>query len=121
MRTPDVFPSKYVKAADIGDKEVKVTITSVSVEEVGDDEKPVARFKKTDKGLVLNRTNWDRIALIAGTDESDEWVGLEITLYTELVSYAGKTAPAVRVKKPPRSAPPQQQSTHSDIDDEIPF
>jgi hypothetical protein len=41
MRTSDVFPSRFVKAADIGDKEVIVTIDRVEMEDVGDDHKPV--------------------------------------------------------------------------------
>jgi hypothetical protein len=98
MRTNDVFPSKFLKAADIGDGERILTISAVSVEEVGDDQKPVARFNGEKKGLVLNRTNWDRIAFIAGSDNSDDWTGLRIALYTELVSFGGKSGPAIRVR-----------------------
>jgi hypothetical protein len=119
MRTSDVFPSRFVKAADIGDKEVVVTIDRVEMEDVGDDHKPVAYFKGTEKGLVLNRTNWDRISLAAGTDDSDEWPGVRIMLITEPVTYGGKTSPAIRVravKKRDTQVPPSDGPG-----DEIPF
>src|SRR5262245_26713906 len=128
MKTSDVFPSRFIQAADIidsGKDEIVVTISKVEVEEVGDDQKPAARFKGAEKGLVLNRTNWDRIALIAKSDESNEWPGTRVALYTELVSFGGKTGPAVRVRPPttqqatrqrpqqqpadPRPEPPQAQ------------
>jgi Holliday junction resolvase len=98
MKTEDVFPSRFVKAADIGDAEPVVTISKVAIENVGDDKKPVVYFVGKQKGLVCNRTNWDRISLAAGTDETAEWPGVKIQLYTEPVTYAGKTAPAIRVK-----------------------
>lgn len=130
MKTSEVFPSRFIKAADIGDKdEIVVTITNVTIEEVGDDEKPVAHFKGAEKGLVLNRTNWDRIAYIASNDDSDAWPGVRIALYTELVSFGGKTGPAVRVRPPskPGAAQPRPQQQPADprpeppFDDEIPF
>jgi hypothetical protein len=133
MKTSEVFPSRFVKAADIGDKEITVSIAKVTIEEVGDDQKPVAFFKESPKGLVLNRTNWDRIAYIAGNDDSDSWPGMRVSLYTELVTFGGKTGPAVRVRPPSKQAAPQQRSVPqdqraeppeaqpSDLDDEIAF
>jgi hypothetical protein len=126
MRTSDAFPSKYLKAGDIGDGERVLTIASVAVEEVGDDMKQVARFRDEKKGLVLNRTNWDRIAYIAGDDESDGWAGLKITLYTELVSFGGKTGPAIRVRKPKAAAKPATAPAETEedvppwVDEDIP-
>jgi hypothetical protein len=127
MRTDDVFPARFVKAADIGDREVSVTITKVALEDVGDETKPVAYFKDKEKGLVLNRTNWDRISLAAGSDETEDWPGVSVVLYTEPVTYNGKTGPAIRVKavrqrpasqqQEPRAAEPKR----SNMDDEIPF
>src|SRR5262245_8560903 len=97
MRTTDVFPSRFIKAGDIGDNEIVVTVSKVEIEDVGDDRKAVVYFVGKEKGLVCNRTNWDRIALAAGTDETDEWPGVKVQLYTEPVTFNGKTAPAIRV------------------------
>ena len=127
MKTSDVFPSRFIKAADIGDKEIAVTISKVTIEEVGDDQKPVAHFKNAEKGLVLNRTNWDRVAYIASNDDSDAWPGVRIALYTELVSFGGKTGPAVRVRPAnkqsaaPQEPPPVAPPMRGEMDDEIPF
>jgi len=94
MRTQDAFPSRFIKASDIGDAEVVATISKVEIEDIGDDRKAVVYFVGKEKGLVCNRTNWDRIALAAGTDETDEWQGLKIMLFTKPVTFNGKTAPA---------------------------
>jgi hypothetical protein len=129
MRTSDVFPSRFIKATDLGDAEPVVTVSKVDIEDVGDDRKAVAYFVGKDKGLVLNRTNWDRIALAAGTDETDEWYGVRVQLYTEPVTFNGKTAPAIRVKavkkraaqeQDPRPTPPDAEPA-ADMDDDLPF
>jgi hypothetical protein len=130
MRTSDVFPSRFIKAADIGDAEPVVTVSKVDMEDIGDDRKPVVYFVGKEKGLVLNRTNWDRIGIAAGTDETDEWPGVKVQLYTEPVTFNGKTAPAIRVKavkkrptlqeQDPRPTPPDAEPP-ADLDDDLPF
>jgi hypothetical protein len=45
MKTSDAFPSRFMKVADLGGKEVAATISSVELEKVGDDQKLVAYFK----------------------------------------------------------------------------
>jgi hypothetical protein len=110
MRTNDVFPKKFIGADVIGDKEFTLTIDKVVLKTVGDEQKPVAYFKDAKKGLVLNRTNWDRISFIAQNDDSDAWPGVSVVLTTELVSFNGKTGAAVRVKPARRGAPSQPQT-----------
>jgi hypothetical protein len=126
MKSNEVFPSKYVKADDIGDREVTVVIDKVVIETVGEEQKPVAYFRGAKKGLVLNRTNWDRISYVAKNDDSDSWLGVAITLTTELVSFQGKTGPAVRVKpaKQQQAAAPAQllqPPLAEDLNDRINF
>jgi hypothetical protein len=124
MKTTDVFPSKYIKGDDVGDREVGLVIDRVVIETLGNDQKPVAYFRGAKKGLVLNRTNWDRIAYAAKNDDSDSWGGVSVTLCTELVSFNGKTGPAVRIK-PARAAAPQAAATRPPLSEEtgdaIPF
>lgn len=114
MKMKDLFPSKYLKADDVEEfgGEVNVTIKGVRCEEMQDNEgakedKPVLYFNQHAKGMVLNKTNGDRISAAYG-DESDDWRGKTITLYTEVVSAFGKTTNAIRVriaKKPIVPAP----------------
>lgn len=137
MKIGSAFPSDYLKSADLNGKAVRVTIASVTSEKVGDDMKPVLHFAGKDKGLVLNKTNANRIVEAVGSDETDEWEGWSITLYPCKVDYQGKRVDAIRVddrpgtSKPPahqtRQAPPPAAEEDypepgSDItDDDIPF
>lgn len=108
----ELYPSKYLKADDVEEEggEVRALIKGIKLEELQNnegqnEEKPILYFTNLAKGLVLNRTNADRIAAVHG-DESDEWRGKEIILYTEPITAFGKTANAIRVKipKPPAKA-----------------
>jgi len=136
MRESDFFPSDFIKADDLGNREVTLTINSVAREEFNDngrkDYKPVVSFKKTDKRLVLNRTNFRTIADMHGED-TDEWSGKPITIYRTQVDFRGKQVKAIRVKlDEPQQAeeawpedPPVDEPDGLDIDsitdDDIPF
>jgi hypothetical protein len=122
MKTNDVFPSKYLRGTDLEDREIAATITQVVMEDVGgDDKKPVAYFKSGSKGVVLNKTNWDRIAHISGSDDSDDWAGVRVLLYTELVTFQGKTGPSIRIKKPPPGTSQPGNPAGKEMNDDIPW
>lgn len=145
MKSSDVFPSKWLSAADLGDKEPTVTIDRVLMEEISKGErKPVIYFRGATKGLVCNKTNWNRIAYITKAEDSDEWGGKTVTLYVELVDMQGQMKPAIRVKPPkaqnggakhvveerqgyslstmkPAERVPGDANTRPDLDDPIPF
>ena len=102
-----VFPSRYLKVADLNGREVAVVIKDVKLESVGkgQEAKPVAFFRGTDKGLVLNVTNSKRIASIAGTQETDAWVGTRIVLYGTETEFQGDTVECIRVRVPKLEKP----------------
>ena len=111
------FSSKYLKADDVGAKRPIVTIESVRTQQIGagsDAElKLVVEF--TDpafKTFVLNRTNAEMIAEIAGTEDTDNWPGTKLQLTVTRVEFQGKRVPAIRVVAPP---------TRSAAVDEAPF
>jgi len=109
MRSGEVYPSKYLKAEDLGDDEPVVTIERVVMETLeskdrGKQEKPVAYFKGIEKGFVFNKTNWALIARQHG-DESDDWVGKQIVLFVMDVEAFGEMVNAIRVKTPKKPAP----------------
>jgi hypothetical protein len=130
----EFFPSNYIKASDLNGKEITLTMANVEREKLGDDNKPVLYFKGAKKGLVLNKTNTNAIGDAYG-DDSDDWFGQPIILFSAMVEYAGKLGPAIRVKVPPRapvrreepisSGPQRQVGGISDnlerLDDDIPF
>lgn len=113
MNIHNSFPSKYLKAAVIPkDRRIIATIDNVVVERIQRDTRPVVYFQGKDKGLVLNQTNAKKISEIAGTDETDNWRGLQIALFVVDVEFQGKWGPAIRVDYPQNglSRPSQPQA-----------
>jgi hypothetical protein len=103
MRISDIFPSKYVRAADLNGRTITLTIKELRVEDMtnhsGEKErKPVLYFEKATKGLVLNRTNALIIAGLYG-DESDAWRGKRISIYPARVKAFGQMQDAIRVRE----------------------
>lgn len=100
MLISQAFPSKFLKAADLQGKTVRAVMQHVEMQDVGDDEfKPVLFFQGKAKGLVLNKTNANNIALIYG-DETSDWFGHELLLYPTMVDYQGRSVDAIRVRAP---------------------
>lgn len=139
MRISAAFPSQYLKSADLQGRRVKVTMSHVNMEDVGGDPKPILYFIGKEKGLVLNKTNANNIAMIYG-DDTDAWSGQTIELVEAMVDFQGRTVPAIRVyvqrnaaapAPAPRPALPshivaQTNGVHAApvgtvVDDEIPF
>lgn len=128
MKVSQAFPSNYLKAADLQDRNVRVMISGYKMETIGEDQKPVLYFKGKEKGLVLNKTNANNIAAEYG-DDMDDWQGKEIILFSAWVDFQGKSVEAIRVRKPqPKDGAAAQQrqpepagDPRGDMNDEIPF
>lgn len=112
MKIDKLFTSKYLRAADIDELADESTLTAVMVidrvemAEVGQDqqEKPIVYFRGIDPGMVLNKTNANSIAKLLGND-TDEWTGKAIGLFTTEVDFSGQQVLAIRVRlKLPKSA-----------------
>ena len=90
MKISDAFPSKYLKADDLGNQRITLTIMAVTMEDIGDKEfKLVMRFMGKEKGMVLNKTN----ATLCGTvwgDETNDWQGKQLELYAQPVMFQGR-------------------------------
>jgi hypothetical protein len=118
------FPSKYLRASDIGEQRPVVTIERVEMEPVGQSRemKPVVYFRGKDKGVVLNKTNAKKvIALAGGSTETDAWIGVQIRLYATEVPFQGEMVEAIRFMSPlsqPVAKPAPQEIPD---DDSIPF
>ena len=111
------FPSKWLKAADLQGKRVTVVIDRVDMEDVGDkdEDKPVVYFQGKTKGLVLNRTNASTIAEICdNSSETDDWIGVSISLYSEKVDFKGRRVDAIRIDNGTK----QKLSKKAPVDDE---
>jgi len=126
-----------LKVEDIQAKgQVRVVIEAVNVEDVKNDEgkerKLVARFIGKEKGLVLNRTNADKLAELAGSDDYDQWAGTPCILYVDpSVTFGGKRVGGIRIRgvnggRPAQVELPPERPTPVDppvpiTDDDIPF
>lgn len=108
-RVSQVFSGEYLTAADLQGAEPSVVIASVEIKEFDDGDKFLLTFQGKKKGLVANKTNSKRIAALYG-DETDDWIGREIILYTDQVDYAGKTVDAIRVRGPKKESVPGDAS-----------
>ena len=136
MRVSELHPSKYITEADLAGKPRIMVMRNLEFEEVGQqrDRKPVLYFEKAQKGLVVNKTNTNKIAGIYGPD-TDDWMGHPIELYPSETDFQGETVPCIRVRAPKsngaataaKTAPhhrdpePPAHGASDIIDDEIPF
>lgn len=80
----ELYPGRFIKAADLKGKNVTLKIASVSIEELIGDKGPkikgIIAFEKTDKHLALNRTNGICLKAMFGK-KVQEWVGHRVTLF----------------------------------------
>ena len=86
--------SKYLKAADIGDSNVKVTISAVNIVELEQEDgskqqKPAISLVGKEKAVVCNATTVQELMQAFGVD-SDNWVGKEVGLSTKHYASLGK-------------------------------
>ncbi len=120
MNINDAFPSQYLKADDLGTNRPIVTIDRVEMEEVGDGRKPILYFTGKQRGMVLNKTNKERLVEFLGSTETDDWHGKRIQLVVEKVDYAGKRVPAIRIHEvsaPKKVTAPVEREPGVDDDD----
>ena len=125
LQKKDVEPATLVTIKEIGQE-------NISKEGAEPNLKWILYFHEVDKGLVLNSTNGQIIAKIAGSDESDDWENVQIVLYHDPnVSFGGKLVGGIRVRAPKSAAGKPMLKPHrgnnrpvmaeEDEDSSIPF
>lgn len=115
--------SRTLKAADIPEDGVQVTITGIEKDtENRYDGKPSIFFAEVEKPLVVNATNRNRIAVMHGRDYT-KWTGQQITLVVEDVEFKGEYVPSIRVKviRDRKVQVPLGENPAEGLDDEVPF
>ena len=134
MKISSAFPSNYLRASDLQNRSVAVTMDRVVMEDIsGGEMKPVLYFQGKEKGVVLNKTNANNIAVLYG-DDTDGWQGQRVELYPTWVDFQGRSVEAIRIRrvteqangqaKPTTDAPPpadKEPAAAAQFDDEIPF
>ncbi len=132
MKVSDVFNSgTSLKVADLQGRRVTVTIDSVTLKKFDDGSKLIATFRGAEKALIVNKTNANMIAEIAGSDDTDNWPGKRIVLMPARTDFQGKRVDCIRVDYPevngakpkPKPLPPPVTSADDVYDDidEPPF
>ena len=96
MRIGEMFPSKFVKAADVEDQPLTLEIAGVEAVELEGQKKYSVAFEESDKQLILNVTNAKTIANLYGDDTRD-WIGKRIKLFAQQVDFRGEQVMAIRV------------------------
>lgn len=112
MKISEEFPSTYLKASDLGGREIRVTMANVEREKIGTDTKLILYFKGKEKGLVLNKTNAYAIGDGYGEDTQD-WYDQPLILFSIKTEYQGKIVDGLRCRVPTakdnrEAAPPRR-------------
>lgn len=125
-----MLESKFLKKEDIGTAAL-LTVTScdqrnVAIQGADPELKWCLHFAEIDKPLVLNSTNIKLCEQVFASDDTDDWNGKKVVLYTDPnITYGGKLVGGIRVRKPKDSAAkPAPRSAALPVpedDDSIPF
>jgi hypothetical protein len=96
---------KYLRVVDIPADGLVVTIKDADVESIkskdgSSADKGVLALSDGYKPFVLNSTNVDKLIELYG-DETDDWIGKQISIVTPTVEAFGKQQPALRIAELP--------------------
>ena len=97
MRVSDIYAT-CLKAADLNNQDMTVTITGGEVREMGDSRKKLfLSFAEVKTPLCLNVTNARQIARLHG-EEATLWKGKRIVLYPTTTMFGGREVGCIRVR-----------------------
>jgi hypothetical protein len=102
---PDFSSSyrKFFTADDVRKEEKELTIIDVSLEEIqGRDQKqkrPIVHVKESELGLVLNKTNYEDLAELYGSRNTDKWVGNTfVAFFNPAIKFGGRLVGGISVR-----------------------
>ncbi len=82
--------------------------------------RPFVYFKGAQKPLVCNATNAESFSAMAGSEDTDRWIGLRVTLFqTQVKSKGGKPVTGIRVRPMKATAPPEEMGAGQPVDEEM--
>ena len=123
MKMTDLFPSKYLKAADLRGQPRVVTIKKVEHVVFKDDGtdvlKAVLHFEEKDtRAVVVNKSNFAMLTEICGSDDDADWPDNKIELRCEKVRFKAGLVDSIRIYPPPRVKAAKAKDA-PDFDDEV--
>jgi hypothetical protein len=98
MDIDQLYPSRFLRSADLGGRPMRVSIEGLKREDIGGESKVVLSFTNGTKALILNKTNAKAIAKALGTKETAAWRGKAIVLVSAQVDFRGDIVDAIRVR-----------------------
>ena len=104
MNINNVYPGRWLKAADLAGKPRVLEIAAADMEELQSpdgkrQDRLVLQFANEAKALVVNKTNLYNISEFLGA-ETDDWVGHAIEVYPDRTDLGGKRVACIRVRAP---------------------
>lgn len=117
MNISGLKDSKFLKKEDCGNG-ILVTIRHVHQENVAKEGAPqelkwCIEFDEVEKPLVLNSTNGQIIAAVCGSQETDDWTGHKIVLFSDPnIQFQGKLVGGIRARAPRNQAPAKAPAVH---------
>ncbi len=104
-----LIPKPHIRPVDLLDGDVTLRIKGHDWDEFMDQRsktnqtKGIITFDRTDKYLIVNKTQKDQIIEICGSEYIEDWYGKRITLYLREEKIGAEMKMCVRVKKPPKA------------------
>ena len=130
VKRSEAFPSKWLGVIDLNGGSAVAAIKVAAFETLkgfdGADtkKKVIIYFAHKLKPLPLNVTNYNSVADIAGTEETDDWAGTKVELFVSREIVKGKMTDCVRIRKPATAAkakPKKSDDPKPDYNDEVKF
>ena len=127
----EMIESKYLKQSDFPSPLIVTVkkIGKVNIAKEGDtpEHKWAVRFEEFAKPMLLNSTNIKLLEKACGSDDTDDWIGKEVIVYTdESIAFGGQVVGGLRVRRQ-ESAPVRKVAVDDEgkslavMDDDIPF
>jgi hypothetical protein len=121
MQIDQLYPSRFLRCADLQGKPVRVRIANVTREDIGGEQKVIMAFSNGTKQLVLNKTNARTISKVLASSDTEGWRGREILLVPAVVDFRGESVDAIRVRAAPTTPQQPPASADDELNDDIEF
>ena len=80
--------------------------------------RPFVYFRGATKPLVCNATNAESFSSMAGSEDTDRWIGMKVTLYqTSVRAKAGQQVMGIRVRPMKATAAPEEMGDGRPVDE----
>ncbi len=89
-----------------------------SREKPNGEHRPFVYFRGAKQPMVCNATNAQTISNIAGSEDTDRWIGLRVTLYqTKVKAKGGQPVMGIRIKPMKATAAPEEMGDGQPVDE----